>query len=251
MTPEFAETDLTADGDASARADRRLPLLGVLVGGALLLSACGSPEEDAGVGSQEPSETASASGSSSGDDDGSGKKSSSASDSSGGGSADGEGSGEPVSASTEGPAENWPTPKPDRTAAQEDLEGAKAALEYSFELLQYDDLTGDSAPYLEMSAETCDTCVENTKRAEVIYGAGGWFLGVDYRLMSADLALPEPGKAQGPFKVETAPFSIVDSSGEKHDYEQRTVRGIVTMSYAGGEWSIDSLSYTDDGSSEE
>lgn len=111
-------------------------------------------------------------------------------------------------------------------------------------------MTGDSGPYLEMSAESCDTCVENTKRAEVIYEAGGWFLGVEYRMASADLALPTPGRAQGSFTVDTAPFSIVDSSGEKHDYESRTVRGVVSLSYADGEWTIDSLSYTDDGSSD-
>lgn len=234
MMPIFAAGRLTT-GYGIARGVRWPQRLGAMLAGVLLLSACGgSPEDDAEAEPHEPSESASAWNSTSDDD----------------GDSDSDGAGTPVPASSEGPAEDWPTPVPDDTVSQKDLEGAEAALEHSFELLQYDDLTGDSGPYLEMSAESCDTCVENTQRAEVIYGAGGWFFGVDYRLTSADLSQPAPGQAQGPFTLDTAPFSIVDSSGEKHDYESRTVRGIVSLSYSEGGWAIDSLSYTDDGSSD-
>lgn len=234
MKPMSAAGSLTT-GCGIARGVSWPQCLGAMLAGVLLLSACGgSPEGDAEDEPHEPSESASARNATSDDDGGS----------------DSDRAGKPVPASSEGPAENWPTPEPDNTVSQKDIEGAEAALEHSFELLQYDDLTGDSGPYLEMSAESCDTCVENTKRAEVIYEAGGWFLGVEYRMASADLALPTPGRAQGSFTVDTAPFSIVDSSGEKHDYESRTVRGVVSLSYADNEWTIDSLSYTDDGSSD-
>nr|WP_139084348.1 DUF6318 family protein [Nesterenkonia sp. F] len=244
-----AETDPTTDG-GTARGARRLPLLGVLLAGALLLSACGgSPEEDAQAGSEEPSASASASES---PDGGSGEETSSSdgssdgssSDSSGGGEGDSDGSGEPIPASSDGPAQNWPEPEAPEEITEKSEDGAEAALKYWWELYAYARNTGDTSSLASMSMSTCDYCKARVEHTVGVFDQGGWWRQDEYEIKDMALVEQEDGSYKGYFILGGGTFvSYSEDSPAQVEEDSSVQRWGAKFAYADGRWVAEDLSH--------
>lgn len=82
---------------------------------------------------------------------------------------------EPIPASSEGPAENWPEPEFPAEASEKTEEGVEAALQYWFETRQYARNTGDVGPLEEVSDENCAFCNDQIEQVEDAYEQG-WYV---------------------------------------------------------------------------
>lgn len=235
MTPVSAETDLTADDDAGRRGARRLPLLGVILAGVLLLSACGgSPEEDGQAGSEDPSASASEI-----DDSFSGEESPS-----GGESSDGDGSGEPVPASSEGPAQNWPKPEEPDDITKKSEEGAEATLEYWWDLHAYGRNTGDLAPLAELSTSDCEFCTNRVDASLGVYDQGDWWSQEPYEIEDFGLAKQDDGVYEGGFVLNEGDFVVYhpDDDPDPVDGKEGHTWG-AQLVYLDGAWRVADLSH--------
>lgn len=242
MTPEIAETDLTVDGYASARADRRLPLLGVLVTGLLLLSACGgSTEDESTAGSQEPTESTSASASTPGGDGGSEEEAPSASDASRGAddtSDDGEGSDEPVSASSEGPARNLPVPEAPPEMARKTDDGAESAATYWVELFAYARKSGDTEPIRDMTSDDCSKCSTQIDHIDEVFSQGAWYVNATYEVDGVSMTVAD-GEARGSIAISAPDFTVIEEDGTTHSGEgMESARFDFGMELRESEWVV-------------
>ncbi|WP_344717945.1 DUF6318 family protein [Nesterenkonia halobia] len=253
MTPVSAETDLTADDDAGRRGARRLPLLGAILAGVLLLSACGgSPEEEGQAGSEEPSASASAGESAdggSGEDSPSGEgpegsPSDPTSDSAGEGGTGGDGSSEPVPASSDGPAQNWPEPEAPEEITEKSEEGAEAALEYWWELYAYARNTGDTSSLVKMSMSTCDYCKARVEHTIGVYDQGGWWHQDEYEIKDMALVEQDDGSYKGYFILGGGTFiSYSEDSPTQAEDDSSVQRWGAKFAYADGRWVAEDLSH--------
>lgn len=209
-------------GRSDRSAARHLPLLGVLVAGALMLSACGgSPEGEPRSGSHEPSEPTSASASSPGDDGGSGEESPSASDASRGADEardDGEGLDEPVSASSEGPARNLPVPQAPPEMAQETDDGAESAATYWVELFEYGRRSGDTEPIRDMTSDDCSKCSTQIDHIDEVFGQGAWYVNAAYEVDRVSMTVTG-GEARGVVAISAPDFTVIEEDGTTHSGE--------------------------------
>ena len=134
---------------------------------ALLLTSCGDAEaetEDAPQAVEEsPASEAEEAGAEDGEKD------------AGDGEKDAEEEPEPVPASSDGPAENWPEPEVPEEIYEETEEGVEAALEYWFEARHYMRITGETDAFTAVSAGDCEVCDLQIERVEQIY-EDGWFV---------------------------------------------------------------------------
>ncbi len=209
--------------------------VGILLGG---LTACGGgsaagPAEatDAGEGSPAPS------GGTQDDDAGS----------------EAEGAAEPVPASSEGPAQNWPEPELPAEAAEQTEEGVEAALRYWFEALQYARNTGDVGPLVEASAEDCGFCAAEAELVEETY-ENGWFVQELDEVGEIYVRMEDEDIATSIFTLDTGFFelywdgSLNDEGGGEagtgwsaaYTYEHGTWR-VADLLYLGDEGDADSL----------
>ncbi|MDI3331096.1 MAG: DUF6318 family protein [Micrococcus sp.] len=79
-----------------------------------------------------------------------------------------------VPASSEGPAQNMPVPEMPEEARERTKEGLEAALKYWWEANYFLKSTGNAAPLLEVSADSCEICNEIGDSWPAIYEASGW-----------------------------------------------------------------------------
>lgn len=79
---------------------------------------------------------------------------------------------EPVAASSEGPAENWPEPEVPDEISEETDEGAEAFIQYWFDVRHYSRLTGDTAPLEDISHPECELCNIEVEKIEAVYPEG-------------------------------------------------------------------------------
>ncbi|GAA3279391.1 DUF6318 family protein [Nesterenkonia halobia] len=251
MTPVATETDLTTD-DGAARV-RRLPLMGVVLAGALLLSACGgSPEEGAEAGSEEPS--ASSSSEETGDG-GSGEESASPDEPSGTSGNDGsseEGSGESVPASSEGPAENWSEPAAPAQLTENSEEGAEATLKYWWELDAYARNTGDTDPLKAISGDDCTFCINRVNRVIKTYDEGDWWTQESHKVGRVGLTNQGDGTFKGLFEIDEGSFTAYYDTAEAEPVEGEEGQSWgALLKYDGEHWVVRDLSSLPDDSNTE
>lgn len=134
--------------------------VGASIGGAVLaavlLSGCGSPDDDAAAS---PSSTTSAG------------TSASAEPSPGATPAD------YVPASLDGPAQNVPKPVMPELGKEESLAGAQAFLDYWSDAMWYAYQTGDTTYARDIISPDCAVCMDQLDLLEEIYESGSWAIG--------------------------------------------------------------------------
>lgn len=239
MTPVSAETDLTTD-DVAVRGARRLPLLGMLLAGALLLSACGgSPEEGAQAGAEASAGTVSATPSASGQSNG-GDVEESPDASAGNGEESGEPGGEYSPASSEGPAKNVPMPERPPEMSREAADGAEAAAKYWFALFEYARLSGDTEPLRAMSGDGCTKCTSDLDNIDAVYDVDGWYAEVEYTVDDAEFSVRN-GRANGSVRVSSPGFRSYESDGTEHQSDGMNKSAFrFKMTYIDDQWQVSS-----------
>lgn len=113
---------------------------------------------------------------------------------------------EPVPASSEGPAENWPEPEPPDEIYEPTEEGAEALIQYWFDARHYARITGDLEPLEYVSAEDCELCDEEIAVVEEIFENEGWFMGEPNEVLDSYARLESDTHATGVFGVREADF---------------------------------------------
>lgn len=224
MTPTSTETNQPSpDVEASSPRRRRTRALGVLLAGLLVLSACGgSPEGDGQSSSGGLSEphSDSASSSDSATDDGEDNSGGEASDSSREAtdgteddSSDDVGSGDPVPASAEGPAENWPEPQLPDKASQRTKQGAKAAVAHWWEMVEYAKLTLNPEMIAKHSTDDCAGCARQAASVIAAVKEEVWYTDVDIETGRSALAQQANDRYRGSVIVDSAAFEVFTPEG--------------------------------------
>lgn len=197
--------------------------VGILLGG---LTACGGgsaagPAEatDAGEGSPAPS------GGTQDDDAGS----------------EAEGAAEPVPASSEGPAQNWPEPELPAEAAEQTEEGVEAALRYWFETRQYARNTGDTAPLEAASDANCALCNQQIERIEETY-ENGWYVQEADEIDQLFVRLEEEELATAIFTLNQGAYAGYWDGELIDEIEGKSERGwTVAVTYVDDKWVVADL----------
>ena len=133
---------------------------------------------------------------------------------------------EPLPASSEGPAENWPEPEVPEEASEQTEEGVEAALQYWFETRQYARNTGDTAPLEAVSTENCALCAQQVEQIEDTY-EDGWYVQDLDEIEEITVSLDEDGIGNATFLLHQAGFEAY--------WEDELVSG--AESRAGTSWS--------------
>lgn len=197
--------------------------VGILLGG---LTACGGgsaagPAEatDAGEGSPAPS------GGTQDDDAGS----------------EAEGAAEPVPASSEGPAQNWPEPELPAEAAEQTEEGVEAALRYWFETRQYARNTGDTAPLEAASYSECGFCSQQIGLVEETYEAG-WLVQELDEVTENFVRFEDEGMATAIFLLDAGAYELY-WEGDLHEEAEGEVGTGWSAAFAfeNGSWVVADL----------
>lgn len=122
---------------------------------------------------------------------------------------------EPVPASSDGPAENWPEPEVPEEASEQTEEGVEAALQHWFETLQYARNAGDVEPLLDVSYEGCDFCLAEAELVEDTH-ENGWFVQELDEIDRITVSVADNGTASAFFLLDTGTFEIY-WNGVLHD----------------------------------
>ena len=112
---------------------------------------------------------------------------------------------EPIPASSDGPAENWPKPDIPEEIYEPTEEGAEALIQYWFEARHHARITGDVEPWRFASHEECDVCQVMIKRVEEIYPSG-WYVGDHDELGELHVGLQGDRAATGLLTLHQASF---------------------------------------------
>ncbi|WP_188683288.1 DUF6318 family protein [Nesterenkonia cremea] len=158
---------------------------------------------------------------------------------------------EPLPASSEGPAENWPEPEVPEEASEQTEEGVEAALQYWFETRQYARNTGDTAPLEAASTANCALCAQQVERVEEAY-ENGWYVQEEDVVHQAFLTLDGDDVASGLFTLNQGAYAGYwdgELVGEVEALEERP--WTVALAYVDGRWLVADLLFAGDDGDEE
>lgn len=112
---------------------------------------------------------------------------------------------EPIPASSEGPAENWPEPEIPEEIYEPTEEGAEALIQYWFDARHHARFAGDVESWRFASHEECDVCQVMIKRIEETYPSG-WYVGDHDELVELHVGLDGDMGATGLLTLNQASF---------------------------------------------
>lgn len=157
-------------------------------------------------------------------------------------SADSEG--EPVPASSEGPAQNWPAPEPPEEIYEDSEEGAEALIQYWFDVRHYARVTGDTEPLEDVSHEECEVCSVQIERVEEIY-PGGWFVEEEpFSVADLEVVGNEAGEILVDFLLTEHRFELYEE-GEllEESPDVAPARFDAYLVFDGGSWELTEFGY--------
>ncbi|GAA4830591.1 hypothetical protein GCM10023354_06990 [Garicola koreensis] len=82
---------------------------------------------------------------------------------------------EPIPASSEGPAQNWPEPEIPEAIYEPTEEGAEALIQYWFDARHHARITGDVEVLEYVSLPDCELCAVQVERLQEVYPQG-WYV---------------------------------------------------------------------------
>lgn len=113
---------------------------------------------------------------------------------------------EPIPASSDGPAENWPEPEIPEEIYEPTEEGAEALIQYWFDARHHARITGDVDVLEHVSLPECELCAVQLERLEEVYPQG-WFVEEGPSAIVERYVKSEAeGVVSGLFALEEAPF---------------------------------------------
>lgn len=150
---------------------------------------------------------------------------------------------EPLPASSEGPAENWPEPEVPEEASEQTEEGVEAALQYWFETRQYARNTGDTAPLEAASYTVCEFCDDQATLIQQTY-EGGWVVQELDVVVEIAVTFDGEDNANAYFLLDTGAYEIY-WDGELHDEGdgEAETGWTAALAYGDGRWSVADMVY--------
>lgn len=144
---------------------------------------------------------------------------------------------DPVPASSEGPAENWPEPEIPDEIYEPTEEGAEALIQYWFDARHHARITGDVEVLEYVSLEECELCAVQLDRLGDLYPRG-WFVESEPSTVVEQYVREEAeGTVSGIFALEEAEFQSY-WDGELHGDRSRDQLDVFGLDfrYADGRW---------------
>lgn len=148
---------------------------------------------------------------------------------------------EPIPASSEGPAENWPEPEFPAEASEKTEEGVEAALQYWFETRQYARNTGDVGPLEEASYSECGFCERQVELVEETY-ENGWLVQELDEVTDIFVRMEEQDVSTAIFLLSSGAYELYweDELYEEEKGEEETGWS-VALTYEDGSWRVADL----------
>lgn len=143
---------------------------------------------------------------------------------------------EPVPASSEGPAENWPEPEIPDEIYEPTEEGAEALIQYWFDARHHARITGDVEPWSYISHEDCGVCSGMIEAVEEAH-PDGWYVEDSDEILESHLTLDSDVHASGLVLLRQTSFESY-WEGDLHGQgppESESPFG-VKCQYAEGRW---------------
>lgn len=154
---------------------------------------------------------------------------------------------EPLPASSEGPAENWPEPEVPEEASEQTEEGVEAALQYWFETRQYARNTGDTAPLEAVSTENCAFCIDQAEQIEGAFDQG-WYVQELDEVTQTAVTFEEDDVAQVAFLMTQASYeAYADGELLGESEAQEDMSWSAALVYSNGRWVIADLVFVSGG----
>lgn len=121
---------------------------------------------------------------------------------------------DPVPASSEGPAENWPEPEIPDEIYEPTEEGAEALIQYWFDARHHARITGDVEPWRYISHEECGVCVGMIDAVEEAH-PDGWYVEDSDEILESHLTLDSDVHASGLVLLHQTSFEFY-GDGDLH-----------------------------------
>lgn len=146
---------------------------------------------------------------------------------------------DPVPASSEGPAENWPEPEIPDEIYEPTEEGAEALIQYWFDARHHARITGEVEVLEYVSLADCQICVAEIDRVEEAYEMGWYLEDAANRVDDSFVRLESEDAASGLFILEELPFQLY-WNGELHSEQTSTsLEGFgLDVRFVDGRWKV-------------
>ncbi|WP_146339417.1 DUF6318 family protein [Nesterenkonia sp. NBAIMH1] len=153
-------------------------------------------------------------------------------------------SAEPIPASADGPAQNWPEPELPDEIYEETEEGAEALLHYWWEVLNHARITGDTDLLEQFSTEGCVQGAHELDLTRDLFDVErGWWGGESAEVRRPFTRLEEDGFALSVFELYETAFDVY-LAGEHEVSVDDALTGITWIAhhaYLDGSWIVDEL----------
>lgn len=151
----------------------------------------------------------------------------------------------PIPASSDGPAENWPTPEPPEAIYEPTEEGVEALLEYWFEANRYARETGDTEPLEEVSEASCLLCDQYIDLTEETFPTGWWVQDAD-TIHNTYVRMDGSTSASGLFMLDAGAFEAY-WEGELHGETPATDGSGMSFAsdFVDGQWRMTELMWVE------
>ncbi|NLS09691.1 hypothetical protein HGQ17_06665 [Nesterenkonia sp. MY13] len=151
---------------------------------------------------------------------------------------------EPVPASSDGPAENWPKPEVPEEIYEPTEEGAEALIQYWFDARHYARITGDLEPLEYVSAEDCDVCDYGIAAIAEVYENNGWYVSEPEIILDSYVQLESETNATGIFGMQEPMFQTY---WQEELYDEKTEDNFSGFGYSAvyvdDRWQVFDFSY--------
>lgn len=158
---------------------------------------------------------------------------------------------EPIPASSDGPAENWPEPDIPEEIYEPTEEGAEALIQYWFEARHHARITGEVEVLEYVSKEECQLCKAEISRVTEAYPTGWFVEDAAHRVHESYVREENDGVVSGLFRLEQGGFDVY-WDGDLHREQQETSDDVFGLDFRFEEqrWQVFAFSFIGDADEE-
>lgn len=219
---------------------RVLPLVGLTLAAALVLTACGGDAEDPAGGDPTATDSASADKSASSSGENSPSDGSSTSEASEETTKTSESDGEYVPASADGPATNVPKPEGPESMTEQTEDGVKATVDYFWQAIWYLSVTGDPSSLNQIVTDSCTYCQEEVDYFTTIYSEGSWYVTTPSTVADSSVSLKGSSSANAWISLDAPATTMYFSDGSQAGSSSGTngAGWEIQLKFTDGHWVI-------------
>lgn len=143
---------------------------------------------------------------------------------------------EPIPASSDGPAENWPEPEIPEEIYEPTEDGAEALIQYWFDARHHARITGDVESWAQVSHADCNVCSGMIQEIEEAYPRG-WYVEDADEIEEAHITLVNGNRGTGLFVLnQTSHKAYFDGEIQSTNPSEDQAAFSVEIEFADGLW---------------